>query len=105
MKSGIKIMLLGITFVLFGIYLRCIFIGYLYNFFIELLWVIFPIIGIVLVLYGFFSGKQTEGLTEEIYKILLKREIRDEKDLVCKKCGEKYKEGYTSCPWCGYKEE
>ena len=105
MKSGIKIMLLGITFVLFGIYLRCVFIGYLYNFFIELLWVIFPIIGIVLVLYGFFYEKHSKDLTEETYNLLLKREIRDEKDLVCQKCGEKYKEGYTSCPWCGHKEE
>ncbi len=96
MKSDIKIMLLGIAVMLLGFY---IIIG------LGLIGIIFPIIGIVLVLYGFFSGRQTENLDEKIYNILLKREIKEEKDLVCKKCGETYKEGYTACPWCGYKEE
>lgn len=104
MKSTIKVMFLGVAFMLFGIYVRCIFIGYLYNFFIELIWMVFPIIGIAIVLYGFFSGKHKEDLDEEIYKMLLEQNIKEEKDLICKKCGETYKEGYNSCPWCGHKE-
>lgn len=105
MNSKIKIMLLGIAFMLFGIYFRCLYIGYLYNFFIELIWIIFPIVGFLIILYGFFSKENKEDLIEKIYSILLKHRNNEEKSVICEKCGEKYKESYTSCPWCGYKEK
>lgn len=103
MKSKVKIMLLGIALMLFGIYFRCLFIGYLYNFFIELIWIIFPIVGFLVILYGFFSENQQEELTPKIYSLLLKQKSDEEKSLICKKCGKEYKEVYTSCPWCGHK--
>ncbi|MBR6572609.1 MAG: hypothetical protein IKK77_02705 [Clostridia bacterium] len=96
MKSDIKIMLLGIAVMLLSIYTTLIF---------QIIGFILLVVGIVVVLYGFFCEKHSKDLTEETYNLLLKREIREEKNLVCKKCGETYKEGYTSCPWCGYKEE
>lgn len=55
MKSNVKIMLFGITLILFGIYLRNIFIGYLFNSFVETVWVVIPILGIITSLYGFFA--------------------------------------------------
>ena len=51
MKSSIKIMLLGITVMLFGIYLRCLFIEHLYSFFIELIWTVLPIIGLLIAVW------------------------------------------------------
>ena len=104
LKSKIKIMLLGIALMLFGIYFRGLFIGYLYNFFIELIWIVFPIVGFLVILYGFFSEEPKEELNEKIYSILLEQKSNEEKTLICRKCGEEYKEVYTSCPWCGYKE-
>lgn len=102
MKS--KIMLFGIALMLLGIYFRGLFIGYLYNFFIECIWTVVPIIGFLVVLYGFFKEDPKEDLTERIYSILSEQNRKEEKNLICKKCGEEYKETYTSCPWCGYKE-
>ncbi len=54
MKSNVKIMLFGITLILFGIYLRNIFVGYLSNLFLEAVWTVIPIVGIITSLYGFF---------------------------------------------------
>lgn len=89
---------------LLGIYFRGLFIGYLYSSFIEFIWTVVPIIGFLVVLYGFFKEDPKEDLTERIYSILSEQNRKEEKNLICKKCGEEYKETYTSCPWCGYKE-
>ena len=55
MKLDLKLMILGIVIILFGIYLRIIFIGYMNNSFIEFIWVISPIIGFTIALYGFLQ--------------------------------------------------
>ena len=53
-KSSIKIMLLGIMLILFGIYLRTVFIGYESSSLFEALWTATPIAGVIVFLYGFF---------------------------------------------------
>lgn len=105
MKSKIKVMLLGVALVLVVIYLRVIFIGNLYSSFIEVIWTVFPIIGFAVILYGFFSEDPDKDLTEKIYSILSEMKLKDEKVLICKKCGKEYKETQTSCTWCEHKEE
>ena len=104
MKKSIKIMLLGIVLILFGIFLRTLYIEHLSSSLAEFIYTATPIIGIVLALYGFIREYPEEDSTEKIYSILLKEKNAKENVLVCKKCGQEYKEGYTSCPWCGYKE-
>lgn len=103
--SRIKIMLLGIALMLSGICLRCIFIGYEYSFFIEMLWIILPISGLIAVFYGFFSEERQEEFIEKTYNLLLKqKEKEDENLLTCEKCGREYKNVYNSCPHCGFKK-
>ena len=104
MKRSIKIMLLGIVLILFGIYLRTLYIEHLSSSFAEFIYSATPIIGMVVALYGFLRVEPEEDLSEKIYSILLKEKNVKENVLVCKKCGQEYKESYTSCPWCGYKE-
>lgn len=58
-------MLLGVSFMLFRIYVRCLFIEHLSDPFAEFIWVLFPLIGFLIVLYGFFSGNREETLTEK----------------------------------------
>ena len=103
MKSNLKIMLLGIVFMISGVCVRCIYIGYLYNTFIELVWIILPIIGFVVFLFGFFDSERHDELTEKIYKMISDKQRKEEMKKTCEKCGETYAEGYSSCPWCGYK--
>ena len=98
-------MLLGIVLILFGIYLRTLYIEHLSGSFVEFIYTATPIIGIIVALYGFFRANPKEELTEKIYSILLEQKRVQEKALICKKCGQEYKESYTSCPWCGYKEK
>lgn len=60
MKSKVKIMLLGMTLALIGIYLRCILIGYLYSTWVEYIWVFLPPVGFLIALYGFFRKDKDE---------------------------------------------
>ncbi len=94
MKSTVKIMLLGIALMLAGFYLSFSVIGF-----------IFLVVGFIIVICGFFLEEHKKDLTEETYNMILQQKIKEEKELTCNKCGEKYKEGYTSCPWCGHKDE
>lgn len=94
MKSTIKIMLLGIALMLAGFYLNFNVVGFILLF-----------VGFIIVICGFFLEEHKKDLTEETYNMVLQQKIKDENELTCKKCGKKYKEGYTSCPWCGHKDE
>ena len=58
MKSNIKIMLLGMVLILFGIYLRTLYIEHLSGSFSEFIYTATPIVGIIVSLYGFFSGNE-----------------------------------------------
>lgn len=59
-KSSIKIMLLGIMLILFGIYLRTVFIGYEASAIFETLWTATPIAGVMVFLYGFFRKENKD---------------------------------------------
>lgn len=100
MKPKVKVMLLGIAVMLLG----NIVILLSFNSFLTFLLSLFPLAGFGIVLYGFFSKDEEEDLPEKIYDILRKQQRDAEKDVVCPKCGEKYKESYSACPWCGHKK-
>lgn len=55
-------------------------------------------------LYGFFAGDKRDDTLEEAYRVLLKLRDNSAKSVTCKKCGEEYKDLYTSCPKCGYND-
>lgn len=97
MKSNVKIMLLGIAVMILGIYTGIVFIGYL--------GLIIMIIGFLVVLFGFLSPDHHEDIADKTYDILFEQKEKSIKETVCPKCGKAYKEIYTSCPWCGYKEK
>lgn len=104
MKSNVKTMLLGITIMLFGIYLKTIFIENLHGSLIEIIWVILPIIGALISLYGFFSHEKSTEKIEKIYAIIEGEKERNFETVSCEKCGESYKSVYSSCPHCGYRK-
>ena len=54
MKIKLKLMVLGNTLMLIGIYLRVIYIGYISNTFVEILWKWLPVIGIIALVFSFF---------------------------------------------------
>lgn len=99
MKPKVKVMLLGIAIMLLG---RIIVIN-TSNFLLFLLSLV-SLAGFGIVLYGFFSKDEEEDLPEKIYEILRKQQRDAEEDVICTKCGEKYKESYNACPWCGHKK-
>ena len=78
----------------------------LYSALVEYICFFLPPIGFLIALYGFFSKDKDkeEDLPEKIYEILRKQQRDAEEDVVCPKCGEKYKESYNACPWCGHKK-
>lgn len=105
MKSNVKYMLLGIAVMILGIYLRVIYIGYISNSFVRTIWFVLPIIGFLVVLFAFLFPDHHEDIADKTYDILFEQKEKSIKETVCPKCGKAYKEIYTSCPWCGYKEK
>lgn len=97
--AKVKIMLLGIAIMLLG----GIIVVNASDFLLFLLSLV-PLAGFGIVLYGFFSKDEEEDLPEKTYEILRKQQRDAEEDVVCPKCGEKYKESYKACPWCGHKK-
>ena len=97
--AKVKIMLLGIAIMLLG----GIIVVNASDFLLFLLSLV-PLAGFGIVLYGFFSKDEEEDLPEKTYEILRKQQRDAEEDVVCPECGEKYKESYNACPWCGHKK-
>lgn len=58
MNRKIKFVLLGHTLILFGIWVRNIYIGYLYTNFTKAIWWGFPILGFLFALYGLFIADE-----------------------------------------------
>ena len=99
-----KKILFGIALILFPLAIFAMDYGHDLPELVEYIYVFAPLIGLVFCFIGLFSKEPKEDLIEEIRSIFLDQKRAEEKNSVCKKCGKEYKEGYTSCPWCGYKE-
>ena len=101
---SMKKILFGIALILFSIFALELDKGSELPGIVEYIYVFAPLIGLVFCFIGLFSKEPKEDLIEEIRSILLDQKRSEEKKLVCKKWAQEYKEGYSSCPWCGYKE-